>query len=73
MKSIDTIKGLFQFIEDCSDDPKNLIFRGVKKASYELIPSIGRFETHKNNKFTKKDHYCPVKIERPEGALLLLF
>lgn len=71
MQDIDTIKGLFRFIEDCSEDPKNLIFRGVKKASYELLPSIGRFLTHKGKKFTKKDEQLLLKLFKQKAYPLI--
>ncbi|HDH27869.1 MAG TPA: FRG domain-containing protein [Euryarchaeota archaeon] len=62
MADINDITGLFNFLESCSDDPKNLIFRGVRKESYDLIPSIGRFETHKNKEFTVKNERFLLKL-----------
>ena len=62
MADIKEIKDLFHFLESCSDDPKNLIFRGVRKESYELIPSIGRLKTNKDKEFTIRDEKLLLKL-----------
>jgi hypothetical protein len=62
MTNIAEIKDLFIFLESCSDDPKNLIFRGVRKQSYELIPSVGRFKTEKGEQYTEKSEKLLLKL-----------
>jgi len=62
MTQITTIKELFDFLTECSDDPHNVIFRGVRKKSYALIPSIGRVRTEKGNSYTPKREELLLKL-----------
>ncbi len=62
MADITEIKDLFAFLESCSNDPKNLIFRGVRKQSYKLVPSIGRFKTEKGDQYTEKREELLLKL-----------
>jgi len=49
MADITEIKDLYRFLETCSTNPDNLILRGVRKQSYELVPSVGRVKTKKGD------------------------
>lgn len=62
MTDISEVKNLFDFLESCSDDPKNLIFRGVRKQSYKLVPSIGRFKTEKGEEYTVHKEELLLKL-----------
>lgn len=62
MADITEIKDLFGFLETCSDNPHNLIFRGVRKESYKLVPSIGRFKTEKEEQYTAKKEELLLKL-----------
>ncbi|MCG8635660.1 MAG: FRG domain-containing protein [Desulfobacterales bacterium] len=62
MADINEIKDLFKFFETCSDNPHNLIFRGVRKQSYKLVPSIGRFKTEKGDEYTVKKEELLLKL-----------
>jgi len=45
MKDIETQDDFFNFLKICGEADDNLIFRGVKKDSFDLIPSIGRHKS----------------------------
>jgi hypothetical protein len=62
MADIEKIKDLFEFLERCSDNPKNMIFRGVRKKSYKLVPSVGRFKTEKREQYTVKKEELLLKL-----------
>ena len=62
MRLIEDIEGLFKLLNEWSNNPNNLIYRGVRKSSYQLIPSIGRCKTYKNNNFTPKDELLLLKL-----------
>lgn len=49
-------------IKEITMSPRNLIFRGVKKYDYPLIPSIGRFKTYKDAPLTSKDEQVMLKL-----------
>ena len=44
MDQITDISELFEFLKNCSENPHNLIFRGVRKKSFKLVPSIDRLQ-----------------------------
>jgi len=60
--NIEKVEDLFRFLEKCSGNSENLIFRGVRKKSYKLVPSIGRFKTNKGKNFTLKDERLLLKL-----------
>jgi hypothetical protein len=60
--AIETINDFFLFIKQCSDSPKNLLFRGLRKSSYPLIPSIGRYKTNKLKMIEVKDEKLMLKL-----------
>ncbi len=62
MEDITDIKSLFLFLEECATSGKNHLFRGVKKESYELIPSLGRAKTSKNEVFNLKAEKLLLKL-----------
>jgi hypothetical protein len=62
MHKITDIKQLFDFLKACSDNPHNLIFRGVRKKSYTLMPSIGRFRTEKGELYTPAKEELLLKL-----------
>ncbi|MCB9069240.1 MAG: FRG domain-containing protein [Calditrichae bacterium] len=62
MRLIDDIESLFILLNEWSDNTQNLIYRGVRKSSYQLIPSIGRCKIYKNNNFTLKDELLFLKL-----------
>lgn len=62
MDQIAEIKDLFAFLNMCSDNPHNLIFRGVRKKSYKLTPLIGRFKTEKGEPYTPDKEELLLKL-----------
>lgn len=49
---INTLKDFYQILEKMSENPENVIFRGVKNSTYKLIPSIGRIKDSKGKNLT---------------------
>jgi len=62
MNEIKTKKDFSEFISEYTYSTKNYLFRGVKKESYKLIPTIGRFKTNKNKEITKSDEELILKL-----------
>lgn len=61
-KIISTISEYYIFLQEYSESEENLIFRGVKNANYELIPTIGRLKTKTGNNLTPKEEKTLFKI-----------
>ena len=59
---IETLSDFFDFLEETSTEGKNHLFRGVRKCSYELTPSIGRFKTNKKASFDKDSERLTLKL-----------
>ena len=62
LTNINTIPDLFVFLKECSESSENLIFRGVRKKSYKLLPSVGRFRTNEGKNFTINDEKFILKL-----------
>ena len=62
MNEINTKNDFSEFISEYTYSTKNNIFRGVKKESYKLIPTIGRVKTKKNKAFTVLDEELIFKL-----------
>ncbi len=62
MRHISDVKNLFDFLEDTATSGKNQLFRGVRKESYKLIPSLGRAKTSKNELFDVKSEKLLLKL-----------
>ena len=62
MRDINDIKSLFSFLEETAASGKNQLFRGVRKESYELIPSLGRSKTSKDELFDIKAEKLLLKL-----------
>lgn len=62
MTNIDDIKSLYFFLEEIASSGKNHLFRGVRKESYELIPSLGRTKTSKDELFNIKAEKLLLKL-----------
>ena len=53
---------MFTFLEQCADAGANHHFRGVRKCSYELVPSIGRLKTNKGKPFNVHEEKLMLKL-----------
>jgi hypothetical protein len=62
MENITNKNKLFQFLEECASAEKNHLFRGVRKESYKLLPSLGRAKTNKNKEFDIKHEKLLLKL-----------
>lgn len=62
MKDINSTKDLFEFLEETATSGKNQLFRGVRKESYKLMPSLGRSKTNKNADFDLKAEKLLLKL-----------
>ncbi|WP_321477349.1 FRG domain-containing protein [uncultured Paludibaculum sp.] len=63
---IENLEQFFKFIEWCSASEKNLIFRGVKKSSFTLLPSVGRFRKEGRN-LSVSDEKLMLTLFRQKG------
>ncbi len=63
MHRLENIDHLFDFLSNCVSSNRKLIFRGVRKKSYALLPSIGRVTTTEGLPFSSEE----------ENQLLQLF
>lgn len=63
IESIKNINDTFQFIQEVTSFNKNeLIFRGVKKESYELLTTLGRSRTQDNKEFNIQSEKLLLKL-----------
>lgn len=53
---------MFAFLEECISARENHLFRGVRKQSHKLIPSVGRHKTNKGNVFDVKSEKLLLKL-----------
>jgi hypothetical protein len=60
--TIETVKHFYDFVEQYGSSPKGNIFRGVRKTSYKLIPSIGRYKTNEGKPFTNTNERFILKL-----------
>lgn len=60
--NITDTKSFFNFLESVSSENDKTIFRGVKKQSYKLIPSIGRLKTNKEKPFNDYEEKKILKV-----------
>ena len=58
--TVESFQSLHEWVESYAD--KTVIFRGVKDASYKLIPRVGRYK-----------EFTPSKVKREEKTMLRLF
>jgi len=63
MHRLENIDHLFDFLSNCVSSNRKLIFRGLRKKSYALLPSIGRVTTTEGLAFSSEE----------ENQLLQLF
>ncbi|EKT4499091.1 FRG domain-containing protein [Flavobacterium psychrophilum] len=52
---IKTIDDFYDFLKKYTETKDNLIYRGVRNSTFELIPSIGRLKTKKDNNLTVEE------------------
>lgn len=62
ISAITSTKDMFTFLEQLSIAGENHLFRGVRKCSYKLIPSIGRRKTNKLAAFDVKAEELLLKL-----------
>jgi len=67
---IGNLEQFFKFIEWCGASERNLIFRGVKKASFTLTPSVGRL-TRKGKSLSMSDERRMLALFRQKGYSFL--
>lgn len=82
ISAIESTKDMFAFLEECTNSGENQLFRGVRKRSYKLVPSIGRYKTNKGKSFDIKAEQLLLKLfkqkayefvkEHSEDSLALL-
>ena len=58
---------MFRFLEECSAAGENHHFRGVRKASHQLVPSVGRCRTKKDAAFSVDDERLLLKLFRQKA------
>lgn len=68
---IHNLQDIFTFIEQCSDSPKNLLFRGVRKCTYDLKPSIGRLKTKKGEPIAVSDEITMLRLFKQKAYLFI--
>ncbi len=65
--SITSTKDMFTFLEQCASAGDNHLFRGVRKRSYKLLPSIGRRKTNKGKPFDVDAEQLVLKLFRQKA------
>lgn len=59
---ITSTQDMFAFLEQCASSTENYLFRGVRKRSFKLIPSVGRRKTNKGESFDPKGEKLLLKL-----------
>src|SRR6202050_2456916 len=62
--TIASTRDLFRFLDDCVQSNENVMYRGLRKQSHALIPSIGRFSQKKDVPFTSAREHLMLKLFR---------
>ena len=60
--TITSLADMFTFLRDCAGEGENHLFRGVRKATYKLLPSVGRSRTKKGEKFDADQERLLLKL-----------
>lgn len=53
---------MFRFLDQCVESDKNVLYRGLRKESYALLPSIGRLKTKRGHPLTVDDEKLLLKL-----------
>ncbi len=64
---IKSTQDMFTFLEQCASSGENHLFRGVRKRSFKLVPSIGRCRTNKGQPFDAKAERLMLKLFRQKA------
>ncbi|GHS97830.1 FRG domain-containing protein [Bacteroidia bacterium] len=62
MNEICKIEDFYEILKTISENQDNVMYRGVCNSDFELIPSIGRFNTHKGQKFSLESEKLMLDI-----------
>jgi len=69
MKTICNLADFFDYVREITESSTNMIFRGVEKSDYQLIPSVERLRTKKNNKtIATEDERLMLKLFKQKGV-----
>lgn len=67
LSAITSTQDMFTFLEQCASSGENHLFRGVRKQSFKLTPSIGRRKTNKGKPFDAKAEQLMLKLFRQKA------
>lgn len=59
---INTINDFYDFLKTHTETDKNVIYRGVKRDDFDLIPSVGRLRKKDGNKLSVDDEKKLLKV-----------
>jgi hypothetical protein len=57
----------FRYLAKCVESERNTLYRGVKKTSYKLIPTVGRLNNKRGKPFTKAQEQLMLKLFKQKG------
>ena len=66
-----TIESFEQFLDAIKTDAKDVLYRGVTNASYELVPKIGRDKTQDDAQVQNREHLLFNAFKRRAPAFLV--
>jgi hypothetical protein len=69
--TISSVPDFFDFLSQCVASERNVLYRGLQKHSFELIPSAGRVTTKRGNQFSVGDERRVLKLFKQKAYGLL--